>query len=105
MSAQLVALIRSPFTFIYLITGRLKQGWFLRRNQLASDNTPDITWRFKGKRFTVNGVKPQRAQILLVDYLYWYNRLTLQSIWGCQHLTLARLLVTLVSSFFVHLEN
>ncbi|PLW33559.1 hypothetical protein PCASD_14097 [Puccinia coronata f. sp. avenae] len=91
----LAALIRSPFTIIYVITGRFKQGWILRRSRQTAEISIVRNWRFPGIPHTINAIKARRAQILFVEYLYWYNRLTLQSIWGCQLLTLAKLSVGL----------
>ncbi|POW13996.1 hypothetical protein PSTT_03346 [Puccinia striiformis] len=92
---MLVGLIRSPLTMTYIVTGRFKQGWTLRRNQQTSEITSFRNWRVKGSRFTISGLRPLKSQKLLVGYLYWYNKLTIQSIWGSRHLTLAKLLVGL----------
>ncbi|KAI9615497.1 hypothetical protein H4Q26_011438 [Puccinia striiformis f. sp. tritici PST-130] len=92
---MLVGLIRSPLTMTYIVTGRFKQGWTLRRNQQTSEITSFRNWRVKGSRFTISGLRPLKSQKLLVGYLYWYNKLTIQSVWGSRHLTLAKLLVGL----------
>ncbi|KAA1120531.1 hypothetical protein PGTUg99_012009 [Puccinia graminis f. sp. tritici] len=92
----LVGLLRAPFTIIYFITGRFKQGWTLRRNSQTSEVTSFRNWRVKGSRFTISGLKPRRTQQLFIEYLYWYNRVALQSVWRCQLLTLAKLLIALL---------
>lgn len=91
----LVALARSPFTVLHYTTGRFKQGWRLKRSQENSGLTSFRDWRFRGRQFTHTEIHIPRAERLLVQYLYWYNSLTLKSIPGFQSLTLARLLVTI----------
>ncbi|WAR58820.1 hypothetical protein PtB15_10B159 [Puccinia triticina] len=93
---MLVALLRSPFITVYFITGRFKQGWTLRRNSHTSEITSFTNWRVKGSRFTISGLQPRKTQELFVEYLYWYNRLALQTVWRCQLFTLAKLSIVLL---------